>query len=82
MDISKGKIKHKIPEAEPESDQAIDELVDMILENVHDEYHNDLEPFEIYAQKVRSQLHSNIVEFRSRFVKGYKVLIDELQKKG
>ena len=80
MDIQK-KTKIKLEEADSDYDAAINELANIVVDNIHEEYRNDLEPFEVYAQKVRSQLHANIGEFRSRFVNGYRVLIEELRKK-
>ena len=81
MSTPKHKTKVKVAEAESDSDEAINELANLVVNNLHDEYRNELEPFEVYAQKVRSQLHANVSEFRSRFVDGYKILMDELRKK-
>ena len=62
-------------------DEAINELADLVVTNIKEEYQNDLEPFEVYAQKIRSQLHSNIGEFRQRFIKGYLALMEEIHNK-
>ena len=61
-------------------DKAIEELADVVIESLREQYRSDLEPFELYAQKVRFKIHININEFRTGFFKGYHVLLEELHK--
>lgn len=65
---------------EAEAKEAIESLADAYLESVRDGYRSDLEPFEAYEQKVRSQIHRDADKFRERFQKGYHVLINEINK--
>jgi len=61
-------------------DDSIKEFADLVVESLKEGYRNDLEPFEVYAQKIRSHIHANAEEFRTRFSRGYHVLLDELKR--
>lgn len=75
----KGKAGIKEKE-EGEYEKCIEELADVIVEGMHGEHHSEFEPLEIYVAKVKAKVHANMDEFRSRFSKGYHVLLEELQK--
>ena len=62
-------------------DKSVEEIADAIVEGLESFHNSDLESFDNYAQKVRSNIYQNLAKFRSRFAKGYQVLIDELSKK-
>lgn len=61
-------------------DKSVDELADAIVDDHKGHQNSTLEPFEGYAQKVRSKIHMNAALFRTRFAKGYHVLLEELSK--
>ncbi len=57
---------------------SVDELTEAIVEDITEGYKNDLEPVEIYANRIRQQVHEDLQSFRERFLKGYGALIEEL----
>ena len=61
-------------------DKSVDELADAVVDDHKGHHKSDVEPFEVYAQKVRSKIHLNAAIFRKRFSKGYHVLLEELSK--
>lgn len=61
-------------------DRCIEELAELIVDEAKEQHHSNLESFELYASRVKSRVHSNMEEFRTRFAKGYKILLEELQK--
>lgn len=79
-----GKTKHtakaNIAEADVKLRKSVDELTEAIVEDLRDRYNSDLEPFEVYANRVRQQVCENLQDFRDRFLQGYSVLLDELEK--
>lgn len=68
----------QVAEADVEFKQSVDQLTNAIVEDLQENYHNDMEPFEAYAQRVRAQIHENMDDFRSRFLQGYEVILNEL----
>lgn len=57
----------------------VEELTEAVTEEMdHAKEGETMEPFEQYAQKVRSRMHADFNAFRSRFVKGYNALLGEL----
>jgi iron-sulfur cluster repair protein YtfE (RIC family) len=56
-------------------------LIECIMLSLEEGYKNDLEPFELYAQKLLSQIHSDRTTFCNRIVDGYAILLEELSKK-
>lgn len=67
-----------VAEADVDFEKSVDKLVEAIAEDVKEGYQSDLEPFEGYVQKVRAEVHSNMEEFRNRFLHGYEVLLKEI----
>ena len=57
---------------------SVDELAHAIVEEEREAFQSELEPFEAYAQRVKSQLHTDMNEFRERFTNGYEVLLNEI----
>lgn len=77
-------VKEKKPESatlETEEEQSLKHLADAVTESLQEGCKSDLESFEVYAQKMRSHLHSDPQVFRSRFLKGYQALLAELTHK-
>lgn len=63
---------------ETEEEQSLEHLADAVTESLKEGCKSDLESFEVYAQKMRSHLHSDPEAFRGRFLKGYQALLKEL----
>lgn len=63
---------------ETEEEQSLQHLADAVTESLKEGCKSDLESFEVYAQKMRSHLHSDPQAFRARFLKGYQALLTEL----
>lgn len=61
-------------------EKTVNELADAVVEGLKDQHYSDLEPFDLYAQRVRSKIHDNAVTFRKRFARGYHILLEELAK--
>lgn len=57
---------------------AVDELVDTIVDDLEEGYQSDLESFDVHSQRIRKEIHANMEEFRTHFLKGYDVLLEEL----
>jgi hypothetical protein len=41
-----------------------------------------LEPFEVYAERIKTKLYEDPDQFTKKFIKGYQILLDELEKEG
>jgi hypothetical protein len=61
-----------------QADSSLKELTDLVMESLEESYRMDWEPFEIYAQKLKSHIHSNPASFHQRFAEGYEHLIEVL----
>jgi len=58
-------------------EELIGELADAVIKNLKSNVSEEIDPFDLYANKVHARLHANPQEFRSRLVKGYQALKDE-----
>lgn len=65
---------------EDDFEKSVKGLTTAIEEKLGEEHMANLEPFEAYAHRVRSQVLLGLGEFRERFQEGYKVLLEELKK--
>ncbi len=78
-------MKKKKPKAIQESpemlDKAAEDFAEVVVNSFRENYHSEMEPFEAYAARIKAKIYDDITEFRSRFAKGYHVLLDELGKK-
>lgn len=61
-------------------DEAVDSLAQIVAEELQGHPHTALEPFELYADRVRSRVKGDMDKFRQRFAQGYHVLLEELSK--
>lgn len=59
---------------------SIYDMADLVLESLEEGYRDETDSFEVYAQKLKSHIHSDPHTFRHRFQQGYKLLVDLLQK--
>lgn len=81
MKSRKKKDKSSVMDSHTEAfDSIVDELAEAVMEELNEKHSNALEPFEQYAQNVRSKLHGDLDAFRSRFVRGYHSLLEELSQ--
>lgn len=79
MKSRKKKEKTAVAEQETSFESVVDGLAEAVVEELKDEHVNELDPFEHYAQKIRGKIHTDLNIFRSRFVKGYNALMEEIQ---
>lgn len=73
--------KEATVESDEDIEPAVKEFAETIIESLKENYDNKLEPFEVYAAKVRGHIYGNAKSFKKRFAKGYQVLLSELEKK-
>lgn len=70
----------KVAMEDIEFKKSVDDLANAITDDLEKSYQSDLEPLEAYVNKVRSQLHEDMDTFRNRFLNGYQILLEELEK--
>lgn len=68
-------------ESEEDVEPAVKEFAETLIESLKENYDSKLEPFEVYAAKVRGHIYGNAKSFKKRFAKGYQILLSELEKK-
>ena len=73
------KRKEQPPQEEQELEKALDEFAKLVAEEGEVSLQRELEPFEHYSQRIKAKIHGNVDQFRSRFTKGYRVLLEELR---
>ena len=64
---------------DPQFDRAIDALAQVFIDDAEQHHRSELEPFDLYAQKIRNEFHSTLSDFRKRFAHGYQVLQKKVQ---
>ena len=66
-------------------DQAYEEFLQRYIETLLDQkkegYHSELEPFDVYAEKVKKDVSDYFHHFHECFLNGYEVLIKQLKKR-
>ncbi|CCB86963.1 MULTISPECIES: hypothetical protein [Parachlamydia] len=67
-------------QAEMKYEKTVEEVANAVADSMKDDYQNDLEPFELYAERIKAKIHSEMDDFRERLAKGYQVLLDEVKK--
>lgn len=80
--------EHKYSEEEPsersrskeQEEAAIEEIADLVLESLAEDYKTEGEPFEVYAQKLKSHIHTDSEVFKHRFTQGYELMMEILRK--
>lgn len=78
---AKKKIKASLEDADDAMrEKCIDDLAISIAEELHARQQLPLEPFEAYLQKIRLSLYADQELFRTRFARGYRVLLEELER--
>jgi len=61
-------------------DVSMQDVANLALETLVESYKTDGEPFEVYAQKLKSHIHTDPEVFRHRFTQGYEMMMDILRK--
>lgn len=61
-------------------DPSMKELAEFVLFSLED-YRAELEPFEVYAQQLRSHVYRDKEVFCKQFIKGYEVLLEEVERR-
>lgn len=74
------KQRTSVSEDEERYKKTLEEMADAVIGSLKPGYRSDLEPFEQYAEKVKAKMHTDMDDFRLRLAKGYKALLDEIQK--
>jgi len=64
------------------TDDSLQSMTDLVLESLKEEYKIEWEPFDLYAQRLRSHVHSNTQQFREKFKKGYETLLERMKDEG
>jgi hypothetical protein len=81
MSGSKKKGKASVAdEEEAIREKCLETLATAFAEDLYARQQMPLEPFEAYLQKVKLSLYTNFELFRTRFSRGYRVILDELEK--
>lgn len=63
-----------------EEDIILENVAEAVIERKKASPKLDQDPFEFYVERVQSGLFSKEDLFRSRFIKGYHILVNELAK--
>ncbi len=67
-------------ESDTNYDASVEHFVDLAVETLRDGYHNELETFEVYAERQKAEMRQNLGKYRERLSHGYAVLLEELSK--
>jgi hypothetical protein len=73
---------HDAVSTDPLAKETIQSMADLALDSLKEEYRTEWEPYELYAQKLRSHVHANPHEFSEKFKKGYETLLERIKDKG
>lgn len=60
--------------------RSADDLSDLVKASLRKTHIKGVESFDVISQRVRSQVFINAREFRSRFARGYAILLSELRE--
>lgn len=68
-------------EEEAEREKCLEMLATAFAEDLFAKQKMALEPFEAYLQKIKLSLYADADQFRTRFSRGYRILLEELESK-
>ncbi|KAF3363355.1 Uncharacterized protein PHSC3_000109 [Chlamydiales bacterium STE3] len=74
------KDKGEIVDVEEDLQLEMKEFAEAYDESLKETCVTQLEPFEMYAKKVRREIFSNVKMFKKRFSAGFQVLQDEINE--
>lgn len=69
-----------VHEDEAMREKCMETLASAIAEDLYHRQQRPLEPFEAYMQKIKYSLYSNVELFSTRFARGYRVILEELER--
>lgn len=61
------------------SSKPIEELANCLEDHLQHAFQEDVDPFEVYAHKLKVRLLTDMPSFKQNFIKGYHVLSEGLQ---
>ena len=77
----KKKVKVEQEEQEDlEFNGAIDPLLEALVQEASDRTSKGHDAFELYQNQLHAHLHENLFEFKERFCKGYKILLEAIRQ--
>lgn len=59
---------------------AVQDLLKAVIEELEEQYANEGEAFENYSKRVHLKLYKDMKGFSERFLKGYDVIMEEINK--
>lgn len=71
------KVESALLASDQEYKKCVGELADAFLVDLKGDHSSDLEPFEVYAEKVRQDFYLKSKDFKERFINGFEVLQDQ-----
>lgn len=66
------------PDSQKEFEEPLDMLLEVVVSELNKQASKGNDPFETYQYQLHSHLYQNLPEFRERFIKGYKLLLEEV----
>jgi hypothetical protein len=63
-------------------EESIEQMCDMMLDSIREGYQNNLEPWDVYEQKVRAEAQQRSHQFQERVLRGFRVLLQEINNSG
>ena len=79
MKSNKKKGKSSVVEQiDSEIETVLNDIADAVAEDARQKCASDFDPVELYVHHTESKIHSNPQLFRSRFSKGYQILLEEI----
>lgn len=61
-------------------DESLENLAEVISEEIKGHPHTALDPFDVYADRVRLRVKGDLDKFRHKFARGYHILIEQIEK--
>lgn len=62
------------------SEEIVAEWLDIVVDSTEPEYHSNLQPFEMYKEKLKAQGLEAFKEYVKTIQKGYELIVDRIQK--
>jgi len=74
------KKKKKVHVMEATYQELLKEYINEVVKQQVKTYHSELEPFEVYAEKLQRAIVGDFTDFHNSFLNGYMVLMEQLKK--
>ncbi|MBA3722170.1 MAG: hypothetical protein H0W88_07205 [Parachlamydiaceae bacterium] len=72
------KKKNSTDKGKSSLDTSLKDLAELAIEGLKEDHRKEFEADIVYLNQIRSHFYNNFHRFKSRFVKGYEILIEEL----